>query len=78
MMEFRVSMSDDWMDFAGCKGAPTELFFCDEDDEEMVMAAKIVCGRCPVEEPCGEMAMKFTFGIWGGMTASERMMLKEL
>jgi hypothetical protein len=78
MIEFKIAVSDDWMDFAACKGAPPELFFSDESNAKMVAAAKIVCNRCPVSDPCGDMAMRFTFGIWGGMTASERMMLRKL
>jgi len=66
------------MDFALCKGEEVETFFIDEDDELGVFNAKKICGRCPVSEPCLEMGMKMRHGVWGGMTAKERSMLRSL
>jgi len=77
MREFRVAVSDDWMDFARCKGAPVEMFFFDWGDEEDEFEAKKVCFLCPVSEPCLEMGMKMRHGIWGGLTAAERAMIRE-
>lgn len=78
MRELRLVVSDDWMDFALCRGDDSEVFFCDENDKVGVMMAKQVCMRCPVSEPCLEMGMKFRHGIWGGLTATERSMLRSL
>jgi len=78
MIGFRVAVSDDWMDFALCKGAPVEVFFFDVDDEKAELKAKKICAQCPVSEPCLEMGMKMRHGVWGGMTAKERSMLRSL
>ena len=78
MIEFRVAVSDDWMDFAACKGEPAEIFFPDYDDHEAILEAKQVCQSCFVQEPCLDMGMKLKHGIWGGLTAEERLMLRSL
>jgi WhiB family redox-sensing transcriptional regulator len=78
MREVRMMVSDDWMDFALCKEMPAEVFFPHEDDELAVFNAKKICMRCPVSEPCLEMGMKLRYGIWGGLTATERSMLRTL
>ena len=78
MREYRVTISDDWMDFALCKEEPVETFFPHEDDELAVFQAKKICGRCPVSDPCLDMGMKLRHGIWGGLTATERSMLRSL
>lgn len=78
MREIRIAVSDDWMDFALCRGNDTEVFFCDENDRVGVALAKRVCMQCPVAEPCLEMGMKMRHGIWGGMTAKERSMMRSL
>jgi hypothetical protein len=78
MREVRLMVSDDWMDFALCKEMPAEVFFPHEDDELAIFNAKKVCMQCPVSEPCLEMGMKLRHGIWGGLTATERSMLRTL
>lgn len=78
MIEFRVAVSDDWMDFAACKGEPAEIFFSDADDHEAISKAKKICGQCPVQEPCLDMGMKLKHGVWGGLSAAERSMLRSL
>ena len=78
MIELRIALSDDWMDFAACKNETSESFFVDEDDELGVFAAKKICNGCPVIEPCLDMGMKLRHGIWGGLTAAERSMLRSL
>ena len=55
---------------------------CAETDPEMFMplkggstvAAKRVCGECPVRVACLDFAVvtRQPEGIWGGLTASER------
>lgn len=78
MIRFQIAVSDDWMDFAACKGEPAEVFFPDYDDHESILQAKEICGECPVQEPCLNMGMKLKHGIWGGLTGMERSMLKDL
>lgn len=76
MREVRLIVSDDWMDFAACKGMPAEVFFPHEGDAAAVMEAKKVCMQCPVSEPCLDMGMKLRHGVWGGLTAVERLTLR--
>ena len=71
MMEFRVAVSDDWMDFAACKGEDPKIFFS-EGTPVLVNKAKEICLSCPVIEPCTELAMTMHNGVWAGMTPSER------
>lgn len=72
MIRITVAMSDDWMDFAACKGEDPDIFFCDESDPEAVAAAKEICESCPVIGPCLEASIKTDFGVWGGLTGRER------
>ncbi len=78
MREVRLMVSDDWMDFALCKEMPADVFVPQENDELAILNAKNVCMQCPVTDPCLEMGMKMRHGIWGGLTAEERMMLRSL
>jgi hypothetical protein len=70
--EMKVYMSDDWMDFAACKDEDTDLFFAPEDDKMSIAVAKSICEGCPVQEPCIEASQNFSYGVWGGLTATER------
>lgn len=72
MIRITVAMSDDWMDFAACKGEDASVFFCDESDPEQVAEAKSICDDCPVIEPCLESSLGMEHGIWAGMTSRER------
>lgn len=38
------------------------------------MKAKAICGVCPVQSPCSNHALEIRepFGIWGGLTETER------
>lgn len=55
-------------------------FFFPEDwtlDEGKIQAgrfAKMICGRCPIQEQCLEYAVESReeFGVWGGTTAHQR------
>jgi WhiB family redox-sensing transcriptional regulator len=77
MLEFRVSVSDDWMDFAACKGEDPKIFFS-EGPPVMVNKAKEICFSCPVIEPCSELAMTMHNGVWAGMTPRERSEIKRM
>ncbi|MEM9134318.1 MAG: WhiB family transcriptional regulator [Actinomycetota bacterium] len=62
-----------WRDFALCKGTSTELFFPHRGDTRGRAQALIVCGDCPVQQPCRDHAIpNEEFGIWGGMTEQRR------
>lgn len=82
----------DWMpDFipagvvAACRepGIDPEVFFPVGQDgarptSATVTAAKQICARCPVKDPCAEWAIdaREQFGLWGGLTPEERKVLR--
>jgi WhiB family redox-sensing transcriptional regulator len=45
----------------------------------MKALAKEVCGRCPLMNQCAEYGLisNQTFGIWGGLTAQERELIRK-
>lgn len=69
-----------WQDKAACKGMDPVLFFGPEyaetvkEKRDREEAAKAVCGTCPVNKECLEHALeaKEPYGIWGGLTETER------
>lgn len=62
-----------WQDRALCARTDPEAFFPDRGGS--AQAAKRICRSCPVREQCLEYALENDerFGIWGGLSASERM-----
>jgi WhiB family redox-sensing transcriptional regulator len=74
-----------WADEAVCATTDPELFFPDKGTTGYVTVdgtrehhAKRICRRCPALEPCREYAMANPelLGIWGGLTAEERRLLR--
>ena len=65
-------MSASWRQAAACQGVDPEVFYPFSDEE--AGAAKAVCGRCPVRQPCLEFALtsRERDGVWGGATERER------
>ena len=64
-----------WKENAACIGKQ-KLFF-DDTRATLVREAKKICADCTVREQCLDHAMKFQeYGVWGGMTANERRVLK--
>jgi WhiB family redox-sensing transcriptional regulator len=67
---------EDWRERALCAEVDPELWFpepgCDSP------AAKLICGRCPVQVECLDFAMTNyePYGIWGGLSAHERRELR--
>jgi hypothetical protein len=60
---------------AACKGARTDAFFAESGP--LVFAAKKLCERCPEMVLCRTWGLAFEeFGIWGGLTAKERNLLR--
>jgi WhiB family redox-sensing transcriptional regulator len=57
---------------------PTSIFYCDEDDDKGITAAKFFCKRCEVQDECLNWAIKNDKeeGIWGGLTQTERRSLR--
>ena len=65
---------------AACLGLDTELFFPIGEvgpSLPQIARAKDVCAGCPVMAECRAWALEFgPDGIWGGMTAGERLPLR--
>lgn len=72
-----------WLHGAACRDIDPETFYpvgvtgpaLDQIDE-----AKAVCARCPVRSSCLEWALTsgadMGYGVWGGLTESERAAIK--
>ena len=71
-------MEGDWRNSANCKTVDPELFFPTGEksgfDLDQIDKAKAVCMGCAVLSQCLEYALETNqeFGIWGGMSATER------
>lgn len=68
-----------WVAAASCASADPELFFPDYSAGlGSGRAAKRVCNTCPVIDDCRAYAMSadWLVGIWGGLTARERTLLR--
>jgi len=61
----------EWFDQAACRGRETALFFPNEAHagaRDVFAAARLICARCPVTEPCAELGMaEPESGMWGGI-----------
>ena len=68
-------------DGAACEALP-EMFFPQGQNMEMLMSeiriAKSICAECPVKRECLDYALVADepYGIWGGLTPTERSILK--
>lgn len=72
-ISIELSVKEDWMGRAACKGIDPEFFHPEAGHPEQVDDAKAVClGRCPVKAECLDYALehKEKQGVWGA--ASER------
>jgi len=75
-----ISIDRSWQPVALCRGSHSHLFFPPstqerkEERERRELRAKSICKVCPVLEDCLDYALsiKEPYGIWGGMTESER------
>ena len=75
-----------WRDRAGCLGADTETFFVGYGlrkgkgrvSDAALSRARAFCAGCPVQTECLDYAMTSyqDSGIWGGLTASQRIKLR--
>lgn len=63
---------ESWQDEAACQGADIDLFFSLDDHDQR--QALEYCKGCPVQQECLRDAISHgeMYGIWGGMTESER------
>lgn len=77
-----VAETWDWQLDAVCKDLNTTLFFHPENERgrsrrKREEQAKAVCRQCPVMAQCREHALRVRepYGVWGGLTESERQQL---
>lgn len=80
------SDSRDWIDQAACNGMDPELFFPEdlqtrsrrdqESARQIQTQALLICAGCPVRQRCLEYGMNDEYGIFGGMTATQRELLR--
>ena len=60
-----------WQDEAACKNSPTDWFY--PEGAEVVPEALALCENCPVMDECRDHGVIYEeWGIWGGLTASQR------
>ena len=73
-----------WQDKALCKtnGVDVTVFFNDDmlrgpEKQARESAAKKICTACPIKTECLEhaLAVPENFGVWGGLTQEERMVI---
>lgn len=64
----------EWVDFAVCGEAGAAPMFPGADDAYGIAAAKNNCHQCPVVVECLDQALANNekFGVWGGLTTTER------
>lgn len=65
-----------WAGFGSCVGVDPDIFFPERGDD--TSRARAVCRVCPVRDECLSWALESRqcFGIWGGMTPSQRRRLR--
>jgi WhiB family transcriptional regulator, redox-sensing transcriptional regulator len=68
-----------WRAEARCRDLDSALFFSPDGERgptrrRRERAAKAVCARCPVQEECAAFALANhePYGVWGGLTETER------
>jgi WhiB family transcriptional regulator, redox-sensing transcriptional regulator len=72
-----------WRERAACAAADSRLFFGHQGEGQQERrrreaAAKAICARCQVRQACAAdaLAHREPFGVWGGLTESERRALR--
>jgi WhiB family redox-sensing transcriptional regulator len=67
-----------WMDEGACLGMDPEDFYPERPvAKAAVAAAREVCARCPVAEPCLEWALEHDeAGVWAGTTEAQRQAMR--
>lgn len=73
-IDFAISAYEPWMAKADCLDSDPELFY-PERGTHSGAEAKRICAHCPVATDCLQHAVSNhePFGIWGGLTAKERL-----
>lgn len=73
----------DWQLQAACRGMDADVFFHPDRErgearEERELRARAICAACPVVRECLDhaLAVREPYGIWGGLTEHERLVLR--
>lgn len=68
-----MATATEWMRDALCAQADPEAWF--PNPGEHSTAAKTICDGCPIRQQCLDYARAedIRWGVWGGLTASERL-----
>jgi WhiB family redox-sensing transcriptional regulator len=63
-----------WRAAGRCRGSDPAVFYPSPEDDSQAEEAKVICGTCPVRQPCLEFALttREKHGVWGGLTERER------
>ncbi len=72
--------SQRWRELSACRDVGSETFFADGPIGMLEeTSAKAVCGECLVIDDCLAYAITHNapFGVWGGMTAAERRVIRK-
>ena len=70
---------DGWRADSACRNLPSDVFFAEGPTKRKEeRAAKEICAACVVVDAClaEAIAHNVPFGVWGGLTASERRPLR--
>jgi WhiB family redox-sensing transcriptional regulator len=76
----RLELSTAWQPLGSCRAVDSEVFFppstfeSKQDRVERESRAKAICDGCQVRVECLEwsIATQEPYGVWGGLTESER------
>jgi WhiB family transcriptional regulator, redox-sensing transcriptional regulator len=78
---FPLESDLEWRRDAACRGlgvAESQAIFFPAKGES-IHAARAICHRCPVREPCLDFALTNNcIGVWGGTTGEERRRIRRL
>ena len=66
-----------WSDYGVCKDHDPNLWFSPSPTSADTAAAVALCGTCPVREECLTYSLEWgEEGVWGGLTAKERRVIR--
>jgi len=72
------SPPDGWQHHANCIDAPPDTCFPEDNEEEYSYSiSRKLCEECPVAGFCLEIGLNERWGMWGGLTPTERQKLSK-